>query len=216
LEPDNAFYKIWTIVKPACLVSQDALMHSYQALQLIKSVPGSVAECGVFRGGSLRLFAEVFPEKTVWGFDTFTGIPLEMTNSGYDYHKAGDFSETSLEEVVAYLGYYKNINIVPGIFPGTFEQVPGDETFCCVHLDCDQFYSYIACLDFFMPRLEVGGIFIFDDYAYLDGAKMAIDQILPDLKKPPYIIKKVNHGLFRTIVTRDSGSIAWIEEQHAA
>ena len=43
-------------------------------------VPGDIVECGIWRGGNLMAAAEVLlglrdTERTLWGYDTFTGMP---------------------------------------------------------------------------------------------------------------------------------------------
>src|SRR5664280_2722410 len=113
----------------------------YRVCTRVRHLPYSVVECGVYRGGSLRLLARALPDKTVWGFDTFAGMPAEMVRN-FDTHRAGDFGDSSYDQVAAFLRDLNNVRLVQGVFPESFAQVPPDEKFCLVHLDCDQYDSY--------------------------------------------------------------------------
>jgi ADP-heptose:LPS heptosyltransferase/GT2 family glycosyltransferase len=167
----------------------------YRVCERVSHLPHSVAECGVYRGGSLRLIARALPDKTVWGFDTFAGMPAEMVRD-FDTHSAGDFGDSSYDQVAAFLRDLNNVRLVQGVFPESFARVPPDEKFCLVHLDCDQYDSYHAALDFFLPRLVEGGFIVIDDYTHCEGARRAIDERFPGVGKPPYAIRK--NGDFET------------------
>lgn len=182
------------------IVHPKALESIYRVCGWARDVPGAVAECGVYKGGTLRLMARFLPDKTIYGFDTFNGMPVEAVRD-FDKHQAGDFGDTSLEEVTQFLADLPNVVLIPGIFPATFSQVPADEKFCIVHLDCDQYDSYNNALDFFMPRLSDGGYMIFDDYTHCEGAKRAIDERFPDLIKPPHVVR-MEDGEYLTAVKR--------------
>ena len=64
-------------------------------------IPGNIVECGVYRGGTATMLANLTADKTPYKklllFDTFTGIPCSDAN--YDSHKVGDFHDTNLEDV---------------------------------------------------------------------------------------------------------------------
>ncbi len=171
------------------IVDSQVWENLYRVCKSARDLPGSVAECGVYRGGSLRLLARALPGKNVWGFDTFAGMPAEMVRD-FDTHGVGDFGDTSFDQVAAFLHDLNNVRLVQGIFPETFAQVPSDEKFCLIHLDCDQYDSYQAALDFFLPRLTEGGFIIIDDYFHCEGARRAIDERFPRVGKPPYAIRK--------------------------
>ena len=44
------------------------------------NVPGSIAEVGVYKGQFAKYMNEVFPEKTLYLFDTFEGFPSVHEN----------------------------------------------------------------------------------------------------------------------------------------
>ncbi|GAB4496539.1 MAG: hypothetical protein OHK0052_06640 [Anaerolineales bacterium] len=65
----------------------------------------------------------------------------------------------------AYLKDCTNIHIYPGIFPQTADPVR-EHRFSLVSLDVDTYQSTKDGLNFFIPRLNPGGILLSHDYQY--------------------------------------------------
>ncbi len=145
------------------------------ALDATRRCTGDAAECGVYRGGTAKILAEIVPDRPIHLFDTFTGMP--ETDPLRDLHKAGDFSDTSLDDVRSYLAGHSNINIVSGLIPQTLELVK-DRAFSFVHIDLDIYSAITSACNFFYPKLQPGGIMLFDDYGYpsCPGARAAVDE----------------------------------------
>ncbi len=147
-----------------------------QYLRSVAGLPGDVAEIGVYRGGTARLLARTAAEegRTVHLFDTFAGMPA--TDPQKDLHREGDFADTSLEAVRAFLHDLPNVRFYPGFFPATTGPVEGLR-FAFVHVDVDIHDSVRDCCAFFLPRLVPGGVMVFDDYGFLScpGAREAVD-----------------------------------------
>src|SRR5262249_30195318 len=64
------------------------------------TLPGDMAEVGVYKGGTAKLLAltiEPTSSKTLHLFDTFSGMP--PTDALTDHHHEGDLGDTSLEAV---------------------------------------------------------------------------------------------------------------------
>jgi O-methyltransferase len=140
---------------------------------------GEVAECGVYKGGTAKILAELVPDRPLHLFDTFCGMP--DTDAGKDLHKAGDFADTTMESVRAYLSGHPNVNCVAGLIPQSLDIVRRSE-FSFVHIDLDIYSSIKAACEFFYPRVERGGILLFDDYGYpsCPGARAAVDEFFAD------------------------------------
>jgi O-methyltransferase len=94
-----------------------------------------------------------------------------------DWHKKGDFSDTSLETVREYVGFEEIVKIRKGLLPLTFQGLE-DWKFCFAHIDLDIYRSIWDTLDFVWPRLVAGGCVIFDDYGFpsCPGAREAVDE----------------------------------------
>jgi O-methyltransferase len=124
-------------------------------------VPGSVAECGVYRGGTLSEMLRAFPGRTVYGFDTFEGLPEQAWAPG-EVHSPGDFADVpGLEEIARGAA---GARLVPGIFPESADGIEGP--FAFVHVDFDFEASTVAAIDWFVPRMSPGGLIVFDDYKW--------------------------------------------------
>ena len=148
--------------------------------QLCKLAPnkGNIIEVGVWRGGIGLLFLNLFPSRTIWLADTFTGIPF--SDPKYDQCKTGEFNSAPVENVKKLFSHYPNVNILQGIFPDAFMTALDKETFAVVHLDVDVYKSYTDGLAFLYPRTVKGGIILLDDYAEggCTGATLAVDEFL--------------------------------------
>jgi O-methyltransferase len=144
------------------------------ALELL-CVDGDVIEVGVWKGGSAKWLCQLFQGRTVYLFDTFQGMP--ETDTTIDGHKQGDFDDTSLESVQNYLADCPNAVIRAGVFPATAKGLE-DKTFALAHIDCDLYSSTRDAIAFVWPRLNPGGIVVFDDYksGQCAGATKAIDE----------------------------------------
>ena len=143
---------------------------------------GDVAELGVYKGGITKFMASCFPNKTVYAFDTFEGMP-DIVGDKDDPCVEGMFQE--VDDVLEYLND-PNIEIRKGIFPSTTEGLD-DKTFSLVHLDADIYESTLAGLQFFWPRMAVGGVIIMDDFEFANtpGVKVAFDEYFDE--NPPKI-----------------------------
>jgi O-methyltransferase len=149
------------------------------ALDATKRCRGELAECGVYKGGTAKLLAELAPDRPLHLFDTFQGMP--ETDPRRDIHKAGDFADTNLASVRAYLSEHNNVTCVPGFVPDSLEVIR-DRIFCFVHIDLDIYAAIRSACDFFYPRLQPGGVLLFDDYGHSScpGAREAVDEFFAD------------------------------------
>lgn len=134
---------------------------------------GCFVEIGVYPGGSafaLNMLAEA-QQRDLHLFDTFEGMPEK---SAIDTHEVGDFADTSLELVrraVPDAIYHV------GMFPETMPDWLNGIAFA--HVDCDQCESVKAACLVLPKRMVAGGIIYFDDYGCLEGATVAVDEMLP-------------------------------------
>jgi O-methyltransferase len=184
-ETHRSFSALYEDVKDHTLVDRMRCFMLYQLMRQTASVPGNIAEVGVYRGGTARLIAELMDSHlSLHLFDTFAGMPQTMEDK--DFHKQGDFADTSLHEVTQYLRAYPQVKIHPGFFPNTAQPVQ-DERFSMVHIDVDIYQSVLDCCEFFYPRISQGGCLIFDDYGFVTckGAKSAVDEFFIDKAEYP-------------------------------
>ena len=145
------------------------------------SIPGNVAELGVFRGEFAKEINRAFSDRLLYLFDTFEGFPkkdseLEVEKKLAKNNKAGYFSDTSVDYVLSLMSNAENCRVKKGYFPESAAGV--DDTFCFVNLDADLYAPTLSGLEFFFPRLSKGGVILVHDYfskAFF-GAKEAVDE----------------------------------------
>lgn len=151
--------------------------------------PGDVAECGVYKGGTAYLFAELLAGsgRTLHLFDTFGGMP--PTDACKDIHVEGDFDDTSLARVKEYLGSFPWVRFHPGRIPATLDEV-SDRTFAFVHVDLDIHDAILAASAFFYPRMAPNSIVVYDDYGFAScpGARAAVDAFYATVPEKPLVL----------------------------
>lgn len=179
----------------SCLANKLFFIEDLASYVLDQKIPGSVAEAGVYKGGCARLLATIFQDKEILLFDSFEGMK-ENDSDPTGLHKVGDFSDTSLESVQEFLRDKPNCKFFPGWFPDTASSLK-DETFAFVHADMDYYQSTVSCIEVFWPRLNPGGIMVFDDYEWVacPGVKKALDEYFGDMKSGYKVVAPDDPGL---------------------
>ena len=121
------FQEIYSKVSAKTVVKEDRCYIIHQLAKQCINLPGNFAECGVYMGGTAFLTAsamqEAIPEKEYHLFDTFAGMG-EWSETDASGHKAGDFANTSLNDVKDFLSTFKFIQYFPGHIPHSFASVP--------------------------------------------------------------------------------------------
>lgn len=170
------------------LVDWDRMWTLKWALGQTKRLPGEIWELGVYRGGSALFFKRMTsnePKRPIIRlFDSFEGLPLPTEN--VDRHAAGDFADTSLEEVRALLGDDTFIDYRKGWIPHTFGGLE-TSSIRAAHIDLDLYQPILDAIQFVYPRLIAGGVVVFDDYGFdsCPGARRAIDEYFRDTLEVP-------------------------------
>ncbi len=153
-----------------------------------RHLPGEIWECGVYRGGTARLLARAAIEsrRTLRLFDTFEGMP--PSDPEKDWHRQGDFSDTSLDSVRKSVDY-EHALLHKGRIPETFHEL-GSAEVALAHIDVDLYQSVLDCCSFIYPRLTIGGFLVFDDYGWPTcvGARMAVDEFFHDKPEVPLVL----------------------------
>ena len=122
-----------------------------------------------------KIIIENGAEKKLFLFDTFAGMPA--TDKNRDLHREGDFSDTSAEQVTAFIDAPNVAVLRKGYIPDTFSGLESHRI-AFAHIDLDIYRSVIDSLKFIWPRLSSGGSIVFDDYGFpsCPGALQAVDE----------------------------------------
>jgi hypothetical protein len=121
---------------------------------------GLILEFGVFSGYTINRFAALLPERQLFGFDSFEGLPEAWAGI-----EKGTFS-TKLPAV------RENVDLVVGLFDQTLEPFlydHPDESVALLHVDCDLYSSTRTIFSFLADRIVPGTIIVFDEYLNYPG-----------------------------------------------
>jgi O-methyltransferase len=183
---DPEFRSLVAPLQGRTLVDDGRLFVLYNAARHVRSLAGNIAEVGVYKGGTAKMFSQIFADtsKQLHLFDTFQGMP--ETDPVRDWHKKGDFNDTSLESVRSFIGKMPNVQFHPGFFPASAKGLP-DEPIALVHIDVDIYRSVYDCCEYFYFRMTKGGVMVFDDYGFTTcpGAKSAVDEFFKEKVEVP-------------------------------
>ena len=162
-----------------------------------RQIPGAIAECGVWRGGSMMAAALTLSRlgdlRELFLFDTFESMPaptqadIDLTGASWQNrwhtHRDQPIARADLHEVQAALastGYADDhLHYVKGRVEDT---LPGlaPEQIALLRLDTDWYESTRHELEMLYPRLAPGGVLLIDDYGHLKGARQAVDEYFRD------------------------------------
>ena len=210
LEPE--FLRLYEQCRDATMTSVERMYALYQATRHVaeRGVAGDLAECGVWRGGSvmlmaLTLLARGCTDRTIWLYDTFDGVPppgdvdvqeisgrrardiLNERERSADDPFWGIAPRTLVESNLRRTGYpMHRFRVVEG---DVLETLPAQSParLSVLRLDTDWYRSTRYELEQLYPRLSPGGVLIVDDYGYWRGARKATDEYFQTLGARPIL-----------------------------
>jgi hypothetical protein len=175
-EEGSVFASLFSGRKPV-LFSPGELLNIWEQARVMADHGGVFAEVGVFRGASAKLICEAKGKTILHLFDTFEGLPDEVSERDGRFKK-GMFIANE-KDVKERLSKYPNVAIHPGVFPKTADVIK-DIKFSFVHLDVDLYSVTKKALEFFYPRMLPGGRIISHDYGQCEGVWVAFDEFISD------------------------------------
>jgi O-methyltransferase len=163
----------------APLLVQDAA--AFQILACARAsrrLGGTMAEAGVFAGGTARLICEAKGDVPLRLFDVFETLQQETERAGSsdrsdDVRRHFGAVHTPRAAVERLLAPYAGVHLHAGLFPDSARGLE-HERFSFVHVDLDLERSTGDALEFFHPRLLPGGVLLGDDY-HDPGVRRAFD-----------------------------------------
>jgi hypothetical protein len=124
---------------------------------------GWILEFGVATGRTLNQFAKWLPNKYVFGFDGFEGLPEDWTSR----MRKGFFARNKLPKVRS------NCQLVVGWFDQTLPDFRANRIkkgpIALLHVDCDLYSSTVTILDNLKDNIVPGTVIIFDEYINYPG-----------------------------------------------
>ncbi|ELS33340.1 MULTISPECIES: TylF/MycF/NovP-related O-methyltransferase [Pseudanabaena] len=205
----EAQQRIILAAKPFTMTSVERMATLINAVTYLSQngIAGDIAECGVWRGGSmmtvaLTLMALGDLSRSLYLFDTFEGMssPTDDDRSldgvsadlqlDRDPQGSGIWCYASLDEVRANIlstGYpEQKIHLLKGKVEDTIPRnMPSQLSL--LRLDTDWYESTKHELIHLYPILTEKGILIIDDYGHWQGAKKAVDDYFAELDSNIYL-----------------------------
>jgi O-methyltransferase len=186
------FGEYWELARPYSLISPDRAYTLFSVARNALRLRGDFWECGVYKGGTARMLAELLRRQGAPGvrlhlFDTFAGMP--ETCRDVDFHRQGDFSDTSLAAVQRAVGNEDLVMFYPGWIPESFQGL-AERPIALAHVDVDIYRSVLDCCEGIYPRLQPGGAMVFDDYGFptCAGARKAVDEFFAGKPEFPMVL----------------------------
>jgi len=134
-----------------------------QLLECVSQAPagGLFCEFGVFKGDSLNAIARRIAPASIYGFDSFEGLPMAWSRDkeGLDTYAKGHFAVNEMprfeENAVPVRGWIEDT------VPTFLEVHPGKASL--LHIDVDLYSSTKVILTAFNDRIVPGTIIVFDE-----------------------------------------------------
>ena len=152
------YYQQHMLTAPNLASDLDLLEHAVRLAPLT----GLVLEFGVATGRTINHLASLCPERELFGFDVFSGLP-ETWRTGF---AEGTFARTQMPAVRA------KVHLVSDLFeaslPAFLADHP-DESVALLHVDCDLYSSTCTVLDALAARMRPGTVIVFDEFFNYPG-----------------------------------------------
>lgn len=132
---------------------------SYQTFdELLPLIPteGLVLEFGVRNGHTIHHIADILPERKVYGFDSFEGLPEAWHDEGAGSYSAGGRLPKVPSNVEFVVGWFNET------LPGFKQAHP--EPIAFMNVDCDLYSATKTIFDELDVQIVPGTIIVFDEY----------------------------------------------------
>lgn len=181
--------------------TEETLMFTYEQAKKYADKDGVYVECGVAAGAQIIAMACGAPNKTIFAFDSFEGIPmpcdkddqfpgLRMLNEGEKLPEYGKqqlvstgATSVSLDDFIDNLKAsgvnYSEVYPVVGWFENNAPLF--DQPISILRLDGDLYSSTMVCLLHLFPLVVDGGLVIIDDWQ-LKGCRQACEDYFKEYK----------------------------------
>jgi len=172
---------------------------------LARSVPGDLAEAGVWRGGAaifMRALLAVHgvTDRTVWVADSFRGLPAPASPQDGDDFSQHAYLRADRRQVMANFQRFGlldgQVRFLEGWFKDTLPTAP-IERLAVLRLDGDLYSSTLETLRSLYDRVSPGGYVIVDDYHAYEYCRRAVTDFLRE------------RGLAPALTTIDWAGVYW-------
>lgn len=191
----SAFDKAFNYAKQIAYSSEAVLKFTHEMARRYANSPGVYVECGVAAGAQIIMMAAGAPDKIIYAFDSFEGIPLAsnkddqapgiafftkaeqqaLPDPGKQVLKSSGATIVTEDDFLDHLHRsginYHGVIPIPGWFEETVQYF--DKPISILRLDGDLYHSTYICLKHLYPKVIDGGCVIIDDIQ-LRGCRDAV------------------------------------------
>lgn len=148
-------------LKTAKKLQSDAAILRY-ASDSVNIPDGFFLEMGVCTGKTINFIAALNPSKTVYGFDSFEGLPEAWVRADNTFLQGtfgfkGEYAPSVLHNVVLYKGLFKNV------LPKFKKTVLGNKPIALLHIDSDIYSSAKDVFEILGDNIVKDTIIVFDE-----------------------------------------------------
>lgn len=180
---DAAFVQAYRKIRDYTLLDVYRCYELWQLVSQTVLVQGALLEVGTWRGGSGALIAISAMthgiNDRIYLADTFRGVVNSGPHDGsYSGGEHSDASLSAVEELLRSRLCLTDVTVLKGVFPEQVEQFVVDTAFRFCHIDVDVYESARAVAEWIWPRLQKGGLIVYDDYgfAHCEGVTHWVDE----------------------------------------
>jgi hypothetical protein len=198
---ETEFWEIYNLCHPYTMTSIERMYALYCSVNYILSndIKGAFVECGVWRGGSSMMIANMLSnrkivDREIYLYDTFEGMSepsiKDIDINGEKASKLLKINKNDKENTIWCLANIEdvktnmrltnfpleNLKFIKGKVEETIPYEIPNGNIALLRLDTDWYESTKHELYHLFPKLEKNGILIIDDYGHWQGCKKAVDE----------------------------------------
>lgn len=198
---DIEFKEVYDIIYPYTMVDIYRCYELWHLISQISKIEGAMIEIGVWKGGTAGIICKRAKldglNKSIYLADTFTGVAKASDKD--ERYKGGEHADTSpkiVKELLSSKLNLGNYKILEGVFPDDTAHLIKDDKFSFCHIDVDTYDSAEDIVDWIWPKLQIGGLIVYDDYGFIgtDGITKFVNE--ESKKTDRIVIHNLNaHGI---------------------
>jgi O-methyltransferase len=184
------YHRVYQRFRKYTMIPRPNFVRNLQLARRVSYLPGSVVECGVWRGGMTAGLSMVMgSHRPYYLCDSFEGLPPARDIDGAaairwqrdtespGYHDNCTADERYAAEAMSVAGV-RTFQLVKGWFDKTLPTLHVDEPIALLRLDGDWYDSTMVCLESLFDKVVVDGLILIDDYYTWDGCSRAVHDFL--------------------------------------
>ena len=139
------------------------LLVCFELLKKVKRTKGDIIEFGVWNGNNLLTIKKMADflklKKKIYGYDHFNGMP----SNSRDYKRNSFIGELALVKYFIQFFKLKNIILIKDDIKNLVNHKHKFKKLSLVYIDCDLYDTTKNILNILAPKLQKGGLIVFDE-----------------------------------------------------